>query len=498
MKQKYTFLLMIVFCAFKVTAQNNYSVTSIPFQQFSTSSPVLGTMDDKYSDVIALPFSFDFYGTTFNNLLISTNGYIDFRTNLANGSSPFYFTQAIPNTAFSIKNSIMGAFSDLNNTNAQGNITYGLYGTAPYRKFIVYFYNNSLFQCNAAHSSFQIILHETSNIIDVQLIDKQICNPTSTVKAVTGLINLAGNQGIAPPGRNYGSWSAFHEGWRFSRAGYYPNYSFVKCDDNTDGFVAFDLNIAATDLAISNPIFYTDQALTMQISNPNAYVNTINNESIYITGNGIVRNIKISVVDCTIDADNDSVPTSFEDINNDTNLANDDSDGDGIPNYVDNDDDGDLILTNVEYVFTNKSASTIVDTDNDTIPNYLDSDDDGDGILTFNEDYNGDGNPLNDDTNNDGQPDYLQSSVALGLINNELSTTIELFPNPASDILNIANSNNETINLIAIYSINGSLIKEIKPTGSLQSIAVSDLQSGIYFVKLEINDSVLNYKFIKK
>ncbi len=49
------------------------------------------------------------------------------------------------------------------------------------------------------------------------------------------------------------------------------------------------------------------------------------------------------------------------------------------------------------------------DTDEDLIPNYLDVDDDNDGILTRDEDANGDGNPLNDDTDNDGIPDYLDT-----------------------------------------------------------------------------------------
>ncbi len=47
------------------------------------------------------------------------------------------------------------------------------------------------------------------------------------------------------------------------------------------------------------------------------------------------------------------------------------------------------------------------DTDEDTIPNFLDDDDDGDGTLTKDEDANGDGDPRNDDTDNDGIPDYL-------------------------------------------------------------------------------------------
>ncbi len=503
MIKKYLLLTTLILISFNGVSQNNYAVTSIPFIQYIASSAALATADDNCSGLILLPFSFDFYGITYNQVVISTNGYVDFRSSSANTTSPFAFSQTIPNSAFPVKNSIFGAYSDLNNSNGEGTITYGVYGTAPYRKFVVYFYNNSFFSCTAVKSTFQMILHETSNIVDVQLIDKQACTNWNSGRTVTGLINLTGSQGIAPPNRNTGSWTAFHEGWRFSRAGYYTNYSFVRCDDNNDGFAMFDLNVAASDLSPANPSninFYLTlaDAQTGANSLQSPYVNQVANlQNIYASGNGAIKPIILSVIDCNVDVDNDSVDTNLEDANSDTNLANDDTDGDGMPNYVDNDDDGDLILTNLEYVF-GKNVVAILDTDNDTIPNYLDKDDDGDGILTYNEDYNGDGNPANDDTNSDGTPDYLQQSVALGLQNSEYDSLISIYPNPTSDVLYVDNQTSDKINSIEIISMNGAIVKQEKGTSNLQSISVSNLQSGIYFVKMQLNNQVLNYKFIKK
>ncbi len=45
------------------------------------------------------------------------------------------------------------------------------------------------------------------------------------------------------------------------------------------------------------------------------------------------------------DHDNDGIPTYMEDLNGDKNLYNEDTDGDGIPNFLDADDDGDRVLT---------------------------------------------------------------------------------------------------------------------------------------------------------
>tara|TARA_R110001583_G_scaffold135989_3_gene287842 strand:+ start:20074 stop:20934 length:861 start_codon:yes stop_codon:yes gene_type:complete len=72
------------------------------------------------------------------------------------------------------------------------------------------------------------------------------------------------------------------------------------------------------------------------------------------------------------DHDLDGVLSKFEDLNNDNNFLNDDTDGDGIVNY-------------------------------------LDVDDDNDGTLTKDEDTDGDGDPTNDDADGDGTPDYLDT-----------------------------------------------------------------------------------------
>ena len=84
-----------------------------------------------------------------------------------------------------------------------------------------------------------------------------------------------------------------------------------------------------------------------------------------------------------------------------------DTDSDGIPNHLDVDDDGDGLVTLYELTID----GTFVDTDADTIPNHLDPDDDNDGILTTNEDANGNGDPRDDDTDQDGTPDYLKSNI---------------------------------------------------------------------------------------
>ena len=74
----------------------------------------------------------------------------------------------------------------------------------------------------------------------------------------------------------------------------------------------------------------------------------------------------------TSDHDQDSVPTSEEDIDGNHHFTDviDDTDGDGVPNYLDNDDDGDGVLTIDEYDTDNDGTPD--DTDGDGTPDYLD------------------------------------------------------------------------------------------------------------------------------
>lgn len=72
------------------------------------------------------------------------------------------------------------------------------------------------------------------------------------------------------------------------------------------------------------------------------------------------------------DHDNDSVLTIIEDLNGDHDFNNDDTDSDNIPNFLDDDDDGDGVLTINEYDLNKDGIPD--DTDGDGIPDYIDLD----------------------------------------------------------------------------------------------------------------------------
>lgn len=499
------FVLVFVFAQVeKAVAQ--YTVSPIPHQAYAPGLSVAFNSDDLYSAVIPLNFDFSFYGNTYNQVVVSTNGSLSFDTTLAGSGAPWAIqVPSIPNASFPVKNSFLGCFHDLYNMDGEGTITYAVEGAAPYRRFVVAYNNNSHFSCgNTRKSSLQMVLYETLNILDSQIIKREVCSGWNSGYAVIGTVNTDGSLATTPPGRNVGPWAALEEGWRFSPGSIGSNrYDFVKCDGNSDGLETFNLAVAQNDLWPANPSGVTFHATEAEAISqlpllPVNYTNTSNPEVVYANVNGAIYTINLRVVDCAVDFDGDTVDTASEDVNNDTNLANDDTDNDGIPDFIDNDDDGDLILTSEEYVFA-RNANALLDTDGDGTPNYLDNDDDGDGVLTINEDYNGNNNPADDDTNNNGIPDYLESAVALGVNQNRSqSNSLSLYPNPASNLLNIDNKSGKTISNVAIFTINGALVKQMTGAQIGSAIAVDQLQSGMYFVKITLDGAVENYKFIKK
>jgi hypothetical protein len=76
------------------------------------------------------------------------------------------------------------------------------------------------------------------------------------------------------------------------------------------------------------------------------------------------------------------------------------------------------------------------------------------------------------------------------------ANTITLYPNPASNSVQITNSLNETITNIALYEVSGKLVKQISETNHSQiSVDLQNLAKGMYFVEIT---TASNTKQIKK
>lgn len=194
-----------------------------------------------------------------------------------------------------------------------------------------------------------------------------------------------------------------------------------------------------------------------------------------------------------VDANDNGIDDAYEN-NGNLGLIPIDSDGDGIPDYVDDDSDDDGVPDSIEaHDFDQDGIPDVVwlgsdkdndglddgyegdtqidddvndeindpntdlpDTDQDGIPDYRDIDDDDDGIVTSDEDNNLDGDFSNDDANEDGRPDYLDADLG----EEEIRVIQIMTPNGDSnyDTLQINNINNFPNNTVKIYNRWGVLV----------------------------------------
>lgn len=212
---------------FLETAQSTqYRVDAIPYNPFpyTIGTGVSVGTDDVYSPIINLPFPFCFYGNNYTQVVVGSNGIISFDTNLANAYCAWSYSNPIPSTTIDVL-SIMGPYHDID-PSVCGNVRQGIYGVAPCRTFVVSFDNVCHFSCNNLTSRHQIVLYESTGIIEVYVESKPTCASWNSGNAVIGIQDGSGTNATAAPGRNTGPWTvSTPEAWRFSPDGA-PTYSF--------------------------------------------------------------------------------------------------------------------------------------------------------------------------------------------------------------------------------------------------------------------------------
>lgn len=87
------------------------------------------------------------------------------------------------------------------------------------------------------------------------------------------------------------------------------------------------------------------------------------------------------------------------------------------------------------------------------------------------------------------------SNLSTPLIENKSS--LVFYPNPSSDFINIKTENENQIENVQIFDLNGQLVND-KTDFNANKIDLSKLNQGAYILKAKINGSVISQKIIKK
>jgi len=140
-----------------------YTESKVPFAPESTPSIAPSPLyDDGRLEHVPLGFSFSFYGNTYSETTVYSNGFIKFGPAIAAG---FWVADLIPYAAN--PNSIIAlGWSDWQPNRVPGSIRYETRGNAPNRRFILQFTNVPEYRGSGLLTS-QLVLDEGSNDITI-------------------------------------------------------------------------------------------------------------------------------------------------------------------------------------------------------------------------------------------------------------------------------------------------------------------------------------------
>jgi hypothetical protein len=219
------FILLVVFCfyvnPFTANAQDSpcYIVNSIPYTPDSLIAPIAASFvtSDNWSNVINIGFTFCYFGNAYNQCVIGNNGCIGFNISNGNVYHSWPISQAMPSGfPADLRNTIMFPWQDLNGA-IGGTIQYQTLGISPNRRFVVKFKDVKMYSCNNLVYSGQAAICETSNDIEIQIENKQLCSGWNGGSAIEGIQNATGTDAEIISGRNYPvQWTASSEAVRIS------------------------------------------------------------------------------------------------------------------------------------------------------------------------------------------------------------------------------------------------------------------------------------------
>lgn len=218
---------------------SDYIVKSIPYAPYAYTTPTGNEInsiyiDDQFSAAFNSPFPICFYGSTFNQFIVGSNGVLTFDAAVAGCKNAYKVSQPIPfEGAFSCsdiagprypKFAIMGAYYDIDpsiiSTSPNRKIEWRIEGTAPCRRLVVSFSEIPLFGtgCTSLLASQQIIVHEATGLVDIFIGNRPTCATWESGRGILGIQKDA-TTAIPVAGKNAVSWTESNSGYQFVPSG---------------------------------------------------------------------------------------------------------------------------------------------------------------------------------------------------------------------------------------------------------------------------------------
>jgi len=241
--------------------------TPFPFEDRAQPPVIFGPPaawpGNSYSGKYNLPFSFCFFDSVYDWLVIGSNGCVSFDSSMAyQRCDPRLINSLtqrplpLPSSLYYARALIAAVMQDLDPLDTARVVTgekveYRVEGTAPCRKIVISYYKIPLWpgltgSCQTSINTYQMVLHEGTGIIDVYEKDKPPCAGSNGGRAILGIQNWNRNYAVAARGdRNDSVWGGnnINEAFRFLPFG--GSSRFIRAD-LTDGIHVIATTTTAT------------------------------------------------------------------------------------------------------------------------------------------------------------------------------------------------------------------------------------------------------------
>ena len=147
-------------------AETSFTVGTDPIIDITSTGTGLSLGDDNMSGMKPLGFDFDFYGSTFDEVNISMNGFFTFQDNFSVPRNRNYLSEVIPATSFNY--TVFPLWSDfIRRTSGNKSPYIQTFGqTSDTDQYFVVMWDNVSEYSNQLKSTFQAILYEGTNAIE--------------------------------------------------------------------------------------------------------------------------------------------------------------------------------------------------------------------------------------------------------------------------------------------------------------------------------------------
>ena len=235
---------------------------------------------DQFSTALPLGFSFRYYGQEYTSARVSSNGFLTFLDNQNQGCCT-----GVESPSGNNPNAIIAGYWEDLNPSRGGQIWYSSRGSAPNRRFVVHFDNVPHAVSSGGTStdlaSFQIVLFEQGNNIEIRLVDVQSDGGTHSTgfENETGLVGLSIRHGnyaaqnttyrVIAPTQDAGGPDSFGYRWAATQF-HYDNIA------NSSGLQLNDDEVSNA-IPIGFPFSYYGQSYTQAYVSSNGFISFSSN-----------------------------------------------------------------------------------------------------------------------------------------------------------------------------------------------------------------------------